>query len=255
MKQRQNNIMSVIITSPLSGIAASIVLVAILLAVLVYFDADDRVVVLLRWLDAGGAWTSLLFIAVMAVVVVLLLPGVLFTMGAGFVFGLFEGTAYVVLGTTLGAVLAFLTARHLFGARAQRFILTRNRLQLFSRELARHGWKIVMLTRLVPFFPSKISNYCFGLTQITLPAYTLGSLIGFVPYSLHNVYLGAIAAELSLLGVQDTQRTPLQWILYGGGFVATIITVFYLSRIAQRSMAQYTTQTDSRKDDSGESNL
>lgn len=246
MRQRQSNILNSIAASPLSGIAASIVLVAMLLLVLVYFDADDQVLRLLRWFNDRGFWTSLLFIVVMAAVVVLVLPGVLFTMGAGFVFGLVEGTVYVVLGTTLGAVLAFLIARYLFGARARRFVLSRNRLQLFSAELTQHGWKIVMLTRLIPFFPSKISNYGFGLTQITLPAYTLGSLIGFIPYSLHNVYLGAIAAELSLLSIQEMQRTPLQWALYGGGFLATVITIFYLNRIARRSMARYTAPTDNK---------
>ncbi|KPP98893.1 TVP38/TMEM64 family protein [Marinobacter sp. HL-58] len=238
--------------SPLYGIVAGILLVAIVLAVLVYFDVNDRVVTLLRWFDTWGAWRSALFIAVMAVVVILLLPGALFTMGAGFVFGLAEGTVYVVSGTTLGAVLAFLIARYLFGPRARRYILARNRLYLFSEELARHGWKIVMLTRLIPFFPSKISNYCFGLTQIRLSAFTFGSLIGFVPYSLHNVYLGAIAADLSLLGMGEVQRTPLQWGLYGTGFIATVITIIYINRIARKSMARYLAQADSNDTETGE---
>jgi hypothetical protein len=47
----------------------------------------------------------------MAAVVVLVLPGVLFTTGAGFVFGVVKGSIYVVTGTTLGAVLAFLNSR------------------------------------------------------------------------------------------------------------------------------------------------
>jgi hypothetical protein len=53
---------------------------------------------LLQWFDAQGAWAPLLFILIMAAVVVLVLPGVLFTTGAGFVFGVVEGTMYVVIG-------------------------------------------------------------------------------------------------------------------------------------------------------------
>lgn len=238
--------------SPLTGIAAGIFLVAVVLAVLVYFDVNEHVVTMLLWFDTWGAWRSALFIAVMAIVVILLLPGALFTMGAGFVFGLAEGTVYVVSGTTLGAVMAFLIARYAFGPRARRYILSRNHLRLFSEELTRHGWKIVMLTRLIPFFPGKISNYCFGLTPIGLPAFTLGSLIGFVPYSLHNVYLGAIAAELSLLGMGEMQRTPLQWGLYATGFLATVITIIYINRMAKRSMVRYLAQTDSNGVETGE---
>jgi uncharacterized membrane protein YdjX (TVP38/TMEM64 family) len=99
-----------------------------------------------------------LFVVVMALVVVLLLPGVLFTTGAGFVFGIVEGTAYVVTGTVLGAVVAFLIARHLFGERARRFVLERSRLRLLSEEAVPHAWKVVLLTRLIPFFPSKLAN-------------------------------------------------------------------------------------------------
>jgi len=40
----------------------------------------------------------------------------MFTTGVGFVFGVAKGTLCVVLGTTLGATLAFLIARHCFGA-------------------------------------------------------------------------------------------------------------------------------------------
>lgn len=109
--------------SPLWGIAASILFVAAILALLVYFGVDEQVVRLLQWFDAQGAWAPLLFILIMAAVVVLLLPGVLFTTGAGFVFGVVKGSLYVVAGTTLGATLAFLIARHLFGQRARRFIL------------------------------------------------------------------------------------------------------------------------------------
>ncbi|HEY9199174.1 MAG TPA: TVP38/TMEM64 family protein [Gammaproteobacteria bacterium] len=225
--------------SPLWGIAASILFVAALLAVLIHFGAHEQVLHLLRWFDAQGAWAPLLFILIMAAVVVLVLPGVLFTTGAGFVFGVVEGSIYVVTGTTLGATLAFLIARHLFGQRARQFVMARTRLRLVSEELTPNGWKIVLLTRLIPFFPGKISNYFFGLTPFPLRGYVGGSLLGFIPFSIHNVYLGSIAADLSTLGERAAGRTPLEWTLYGAGFVATVIAVVYLNRLAQRALARY----------------
>ncbi|MCC6208372.1 MAG: TVP38/TMEM64 family protein [Gammaproteobacteria bacterium] len=227
------------IQSPLLGIGASILIVAVILGVLVHFGAHEQILRLLKWFDAQGAWVSLLFILTMAAVVVLVLPGVLFTTGAGFVFGIVEGSIYVVTGTTLGAVLAFLIARYLFGQRARRFILARSRLHVVSNELTAHGWKIVLLTRLIPFFPGKISNYFFGLTPFSLRGYTAGSLLGFIPFSVHNVYLGSIVADLSTLGVSDLGRTPLEWGLYGAGFIATVSTVIYLNRLARRALARY----------------
>lgn len=240
MKQHPHKRFGFRLQSPLWGIAASILFVAVLLAVLVHYGAHEQVLRLLRWFDAQGAWASLLFVLIMIAVVLLLLPGVLLTTGAGFVFGVVEGSIYVVIGTTLGATLAFLIARYLFGKRARAFITDRAKLQVVSEELTPHGWKIVLMTRLVPFFPSKISNYFFGLTAFSLRGYIGGSLLGFIPYSVHNVYLGSIAADISTLGERNLDRSPLEWALYGAGFLATVIAVVTLSRLARRALARYT---------------
>lgn len=227
------------IKSPLWGIVASVLFIAAILALLIHFGVHEQVLDLLQWFDAQGAWAPLLFILIMAVVVVLVLPGVLFTTGAGFVFGVVEGSIYVVTGTMLGATLAFLIARHLFGQRARQFIMARSRFRLVSEELTPHGWKIVLLSRLIPFFPSKIANYFFGLTPFSLRGYVGGSLLGFIPFSLYSVYLGSIAADLSTLGARNLGRSPLEWALYGAGFVAAVLAVVMLSRLARRALDRY----------------
>lgn len=228
------------IHSPLWSIAAGILLVAAVLAVLVHFGVQEQVLRLLQWFDAQGAWAPLLFIGIMAAAVVLVLPGVLLTTGAGFVFGVLEGSLYVITGTTLGATLAFLISRYLFGQRARQFIMTRSKLRVVSEELTPNGWKIVLLTRLIPFFPSKIANYFFGMTRFSLRGYVGASLVGFTPFSVHNVYLGSIAADISTLGRRNLGRSPLEWALYGAGFVATVVAILYLNHLARRALARYT---------------
>lgn len=226
--------------SPLVGMLASIAFVCAVLAVLYAFGIHEEIVVLLQWFEAQGAWAGLLFILAMAVAMILLLPGILLTTGAGFVFGVVEGTLYVVIGTVLGGALAFLMARYLFGARARNFITSRSRLRLVDDELTPHGWKVVLLTRLIPFFPSKLSNYLFGLTSFSFKGFLVGCAIGYIPFSLHNVYLGSLAADLSTLGVRETARTPLEWSIYGAGFLATVAGVFYLNILARRALRKYT---------------
>jgi uncharacterized membrane protein YdjX (TVP38/TMEM64 family) len=221
------------------GLIVSVLFVTAILGALLLFGVDEQVLRLLTWLDAQGPWASLLFMLIIAAVVVLLLPGALFTIGAGFVFGVVEGTVYVVFGTTLGAMIAFLIARHLFGERATRFVLRHNKLKLVSEELAPQGWKVVMLTRLVPFFPFKLSNYFFGLMPFSLRGFTGGTFLGIIPFSVHNVYLGSIAADIATLGTRNTDRTPLEWGLYGVGFLVAVGVVIYLSRLARRALTRY----------------
>lgn len=219
-----------------AGILASTAFVGAIVALLIWFDLQSEVVRFLRWLDGLGLWAPVLFTLVMALVVVVLLPGVLLTTGAGFVFGVFAGTLCVVAGTTLGAVIAFLLARRFFGERASRYVLENPRLQMLDANLPPHAFKIVMVTRLIPFFPAKLTNYFFGLTSVSLRDYTLGSLVGFIPLSLHNVYLGAIAAELTTQGLRTADFGEWDWVIYGGGFLLVVGGVVYLGRWAFRTL-------------------
>jgi uncharacterized membrane protein YdjX (TVP38/TMEM64 family) len=236
--------------SSLKALAASLAVVGVLIAVLMYFDVHLKLIELLEWIEQQGAMAAVLFILIMALTVLFLLPGIFFTTGAGYVFGIVAGTVYVVLGTTLGAAIAFLVARYLFGARAKDYVLGKSKLNLLNTELAKHDFKAVLLTRLIPFFPGKLSNYFFGLTDFRFPHYTLATLIGLIPFSLHNVYLGSLISDLAELREGGLTRSPVQWALYGFGFVATIVAIWFFNRIAKRALSGYTgesPETDNHK--------
>lgn len=226
-------------TSPILWMALSIISVFAIVGVLYALGVHRQVLDLLHWVDRQGAWAAIMFIAIMALAMVLLLPGVLLTTGAGFVFGVVEGTTYVVVGTTLGAAVAFLIARYFLGEQTHIYIQNRVGLLAVSREMAPHGWKIVLLTRLIPFFPGKLSNFLFGLTNFSFGGFVAGTSIGVIPFSLHNVYLGSLAADLSTLGARESARTPLEWSIYGAGFVGTVVAVVVFNRLARRALERY----------------
>lgn len=221
------------------GIVFSTLFVGVILGVLAYFDAQSHVLDLLSWIDGLGAWGPVLFILCDLLVVVFVLPGVVLTLGAGFLFGIARGTLYVVIATSTGAAIAFLIARHLFGERTARFVLRNPKLKLLDDEFAHDGWKFVMLTRFIPFFPFKLSNYFFGLTQFSLRDFFFGTLVGIVPITFTNVYLGSLAGDLATLGSPAASRSSLQWGVYGVGFLITIAAVFYVNYRARRALEKY----------------
>jgi uncharacterized membrane protein YdjX (TVP38/TMEM64 family) len=220
-------------------IAICILFVAALIGGLVHFGAQSSLLRFFDWLDALGAWAPLLFMLIDMLVVVLVLPGVMFTLGAGFLFGVVKGSLYVVIATTVGATLAFMIARLLFGERASKYVLSHSKLKLVSDQFTHEGWRIVLLTRLVPFFPFKLSNYFFGLTKISLRGFILGVFFGIWPITINNVYIGSIAADLATLGSRNSSRSWVEWAVYGIGFVAAIATVLYVTRVARRALDKH----------------
>jgi len=219
-------------------LAACVLVVTAAIGLLHYFELDQRLIELLQWLDSRGWQASLLFVLIMAVAIVLLAPGVIFTMGAGFVFGVVRGTLLVVAGTVLGSTLAFLIARYLIGERPSRWLMSHVRPPHLGEVIREEGWRMIMLTRLVPLFPFKLSNYFFGLTPVRLRDFVIGNAIGILPITLNNVYLGSIAADLTTLGHGGTERTPVEWTLYGVGFVLAVVGLIGLTRIAKRALAR-----------------
>ncbi len=220
-------------------VAICILFVGALVGAVIYFDAQSHLLRFFDWLEELGVWAPPLFILIDMLVVVLVLPGVMLTLGAGFMFGVLKGSLYVVIGTTLGATIAFMIARYLFGKRASQFVLNHSKLKVVNDEFTRQGWKVVLLTRLVPFFPFKLSNYFFGLMRISLRHFILGVFFGIWPITINNVYIGSLAADLATLGSRSSSRSQAEWAMYGIGLIITIAAVVYITRLARRALDDY----------------
>ncbi|WP_226649052.1 TVP38/TMEM64 family protein [Microbulbifer variabilis] len=228
---------------PVIVILICLIAVAGALGLLHYFNLDEQLIALFQWLNDRGWQTSLLFVLIVAAAIVLLLPGIIFTLGAGFVFGVVKGTLLVLAGTVLGATLAFLIARYLLGEKPSRWIMSHIKPATVGEVIRREGWQMIMLTRLVPLFPFKLSNYFFGLTPVRLRDFILGNALGVIPLTLNNVYVGSIAADLTSLGEVE-ERTTVQWALYIMGFVLAVLALIGLTRMARRALKKIVKEED-----------
>jgi len=203
-----------------------------------YFDLQRPFLQFLAWVETAGMRAHILFIALYAFVVLLLVPGIIFTMGAGFIFGTVRGSLYVILGTTIGATGAFLLARFVFQSWADEKLAQHPKLLALNQAVAERPWQTVMLTRLIPFFPFKASNYVFGVMPISCRHFVLGTAIGVIPITLVNVYIGSLAGELAELHSAARTRTPLEWALYGLGLIALLV---FFSLVSKRARAKLRT--------------
>jgi uncharacterized membrane protein YdjX (TVP38/TMEM64 family) len=168
-----------------------------------------------------GWLAPLVFIAGYAIATVFFLPGLLFTLAGGVLFGPFYGTLYNLAGATLGATLAFLLARYLaYDWVAQR---TGKRLRQVVEGVESEGWRFVAFVRLVPLFPFNLLNYALGLTKIPLAHYVITTLLFMAPGGAAYTYLGYAGRELAG-GGEDVVRKGLL-------AIAVVASIAFISRI------------------------
>jgi uncharacterized membrane protein YdjX (TVP38/TMEM64 family) len=187
---------------------------------------------MMQWGAAGAICYPLLF----AVCNVLLLPGGILCVGAGFFFGLWWGFVIVFTGNAVGAAGAFAFSRWLAGGwLRQRFALS-PRLQVLEPAVEREGWKIIFLSQLHPLFPASLLNYFYGLTRIPFRTYMLWVSIGRAPGLFLYVYLGTLGQfGINLARGKSHPRMVEYWV-WGGAFVVSALLIIVASRIAMRAI-------------------
>ena len=129
--------------------------------------------------------------------VVLALPGVTFAVFAGVLFGPWLGTLLCLVATTLGAVAAFLMGR-LFLKDTVKPMVEKNRWlkKLLFEDVGRSDVVVLMITRLVPLFPYNLQNFAYGITDMSVMTYTLGTFVFMLPgVALFTVGAAGLIAE------------------------------------------------------------
>ncbi len=152
--------------------------------------------------DANPVRTVLMFITTYAVTTMLVVPGSIMTLAGGALFGPWWGTLFNVIGSSIGAVGAFLIARFVAGHWVRERIEA-SQAERFKRILSgaeQEGWRFVAFTRVVPLFPYFLLNFAYGFTRIGLLPYTLATVVFMIPGSAIFTYFGYVGREAATGG-------------------------------------------------------
>ncbi len=158
-----------------------------------------------EWITGFGPWAPAVFVAGYVLAVVAFVPALPLTILGGLVFGPGWGTVHVSIASTAGACLSFLIARYAARATVERWMTPYPALGRIDRAVARHGFRIVMITRLVPIFPFNLQNYAYGLTSIGFGAYAITSWLCMLPATVAFT----VAAGAVVTGTWDARRMLL----------------------------------------------
>jgi undecaprenyl-diphosphatase len=186
-----------------------------------------------QWLEQMNLVQALLvFTAIYVIGSVMLLPGWIFPLAAGVVFGLGWGLAVTLIAATLAAVAPFLIARYVVHERVERLAKRNPAFKSVDDAVRKEPWKVVALLRMSPILPSPMKSYFLGLTCVDLVTYAWASLAGMLPGLALKVYVGAAGRE-----VFSGESSTLKWAILAAGVAATVGVAVVTSRFAKRRLS------------------
>ena len=154
---------------------------------------EDR---LIRELREDGVSGPLLCIAAQFVqVVIFAIPGEVTQLAAGYVFGLWRGFLYSVVGITLGSVFNFYFARVVGRPALERFISPKTLNKVDNLLNNARGKSALFLLFVLPGGPKDILCYGAGFTGITVTEFVVISSLARTPALFASILIGARAAQ------------------------------------------------------------
>jgi uncharacterized membrane protein YdjX (TVP38/TMEM64 family) len=145
-----------------------------------------------------------------------MVPGSIFDLAGGALFGPYFGTLLDLAGGSLGAAFAFLVARYVASDWVESSAGPRT--QAIMRSVEADGWKFVAFLRLVPVFPYNVMNYLLGLTRIPFWHYMIATIIFMSPSTIVYTWLGHAGRE-----AVDGNTPDFRYALIGLGALAVLV--------------------------------
>lgn len=108
-------------------------------------------------------------------------PAIIFSTANTLIFGIFWGIVLSVAAETVGVTFSFILLRFFFRETAQKIINKNKTLANINKYSGKRGFAVMLIARMVPYFPSIMLNAIGALSAMRLSDYVIASLIGKFP--------------------------------------------------------------------------
>jgi uncharacterized membrane protein YdjX (TVP38/TMEM64 family) len=183
------------------------------------------------YIDSFGVWAFFFsFWLVLFVNTLGFPPAIIFSTANTLIFGIIPGIVLSVVAETCGVVVSFLLLRFLFRTSAEKIIAQHASLKKIDSFSGKNGFTVMLIARMVPYFPSILLNAFGAISAISLFDYTLASLVGKFP----STAIEAIIGHDTVAGDGDYTRIIIVCIL---AVLLIIGAWWYERRAAQKAAA------------------
>ena len=165
-------------------------LITFITLAIVYYDISaDLFTKFLQWMKDNIIYGSITFVVIYVCCTVLMIPGSILTLGAGFVYvdilgsfiGVLSATMIVWISASIGATLSFINGRYLLRSCVVSYANKYPKFIIIDRVVKEYGFSVTFWLRLSSITPYNVFNYFMGLTSVRLIDYMLANF-GMVCY-------------------------------------------------------------------------
>ena len=176
-----------------------------------------------------GPWGPLLMIGLMALqVIVAIVPGGPFELGAGFVFGWVEGSILCLIGSALATTLVYLAVRK-WGVLIVESFFPREKIMNFSfLQNEKKLDMLIFILFLIPGTPKDMLTYLVGLTPMKLSTFLILTTVARAPSVIASAITGSLAHQGSYLAAIITYAVTL---------LLTLICVIWYKKSSRKDQA------------------
>ena len=186
-----------------------------------------------------GTMSIVIYPLLVMAATVLLLPGGILSLGGGFFFGLWWGTALVLVGNLLGAAVAFFVGDKLGRKFVRKRILRDPRWAALDGAIGKHGPRIIFYSQLNPLFPTSLFNYLYGITKVRFWECLKWVALGRLPGVFLYCYLGTLGQLGMRILRGESEPGPMEYALWGGGLLLTVGVAALLGHTATKVIEDY----------------
>ncbi len=193
------------------------------------------------WVEGFGAWGPAAIAGLeMAQAVIAPFPGQAIELVGGYLFGLWLGTLWAMVGIIAGSLLSFLLARRFGRPLAKRLVGAKAVSRL--DELAQRGGALFFfLLWLLPFVPDDLACLAAGLTPMPVRQFLILMALGRLPGIFVATWVGVNAGGI----------TPLWWAILLGLLVLASLALWRWGSSLQAAMFRLLDKVSGQRNGTG----
>lgn len=144
----------------------------------VYFTDPEAIKETVASYGSLGPIVLILFHIVQTII--FFLPGPFISIAGGYLFGVWWGTLYNIIGSTIGSMSLFFIARRL-GQHAFKKWMDEREYAHIEASISERGLWTIFFARFIPVFPNDVVTIAAGVSPIKTRDFFIVSFIGYIP--------------------------------------------------------------------------